>query len=587
MMQTDMASSLGSTRDCTPVTTNKHIPLLCTVCPETPRFSDVSHLLTHIASKGHLHHETQTKLKAHQDIAASVILQQYERWYKDNGIETLLVERMRAKQKKEAIKTSRTRDSTPFASSKLRRKSRRVNQRATVKAEQEDFPREFPLFPGFFPSDNDLELDEESVGSDMMSLKGQVWPGMGKMDLANEDMKRTRNQRKPNSVIEKMKRISEGIEPTQVVMTPDLEIERVKGVYDSSSPIPGQEAEFKTPKRSVRPKRKRAQPLAEISVNVPRRACRRPGRRNAASKGKPMPMDPTNDGLTPMTSTSNMNNFRQSGQDVFRDNDDGVSGMMPLSVSFLVLTMIGIYGDRLFAAPSSHHDQRFDARSRFGLHPYGRVSHSPLISPTPPSRDVPPRLLPLRNTTRIRDPGAFYDNYNGQPNFTPVSLSSASYGVNDPSVYNYSPRLSFPSCSNLSASGNDIFRFNMSHHLQQKQEGNQSPTQREVAHERGNPQFLHISESNPLFTQDRALFGAYNSTGPIQPLSALNLEPLHQIAEHTHAPTNDQEIHGSSSRNVKMEAQFKDMVDNEMPGECKASSFTEHEVWASTEALDL
>lgn len=40
-------------------------------------------------------------------------LQQYESWYKANGIEALLVERMKAKQKKEAAKTSRTRDSTP------------------------------------------------------------------------------------------------------------------------------------------------------------------------------------------------------------------------------------------------------------------------------------------------------------------------------------------------------------------------------------------------------------------------------------------------------------------------------------------
>ncbi|KAI8676881.1 hypothetical protein NCS56_00577000 [Fusarium sp. Ph1] len=57
---------------------NRQIPLLCSVCPDVPRFSDVSHLLTHIASKGHLHHETQTKLKAHQDIAASVALRRYE-----------------------------------------------------------------------------------------------------------------------------------------------------------------------------------------------------------------------------------------------------------------------------------------------------------------------------------------------------------------------------------------------------------------------------------------------------------------------------------------------------------------------------
>lgn len=78
----------------------------------------------------------------------------------------------------------------------------------------------------------------------MMSLKGQVWPGMGKMDLANEEMRRTRNQRKPKSVIEKMRRTSEGIEPTQVVMTSEFEVERVKGVYDESdSPAPGQEEE--------------------------------------------------------------------------------------------------------------------------------------------------------------------------------------------------------------------------------------------------------------------------------------------------------------------------------------------------------
>lgn len=78
----------------------------------------------------------------------------------------------------------------------------------------------------------------------MMSLKGQVWPGMRKMDLANDEMKRTRNQRKPKSVIEKMRRTSEGIEPNQVVLTPDFEVERVKGVYDESdSPSPDQEDE--------------------------------------------------------------------------------------------------------------------------------------------------------------------------------------------------------------------------------------------------------------------------------------------------------------------------------------------------------
>lgn len=88
---------------------SKPIPLVCSVCPSTPSFSDSSHLLTHIASKGHLHHETQTKLRAHQDLAASYALQQYEQWYRENNIETLLVDRLKAKQDKEAARVKRVR----------------------------------------------------------------------------------------------------------------------------------------------------------------------------------------------------------------------------------------------------------------------------------------------------------------------------------------------------------------------------------------------------------------------------------------------------------------------------------------------
>lgn len=111
-----------------------------------------------------------------------------------------------------------------------------------MKNEREEYPLEFPVYPGFFPSDNENDTPDDFFRSaDMMALKGQVWPGMGKMDLANEDMKRTRNQRKPKSVIEKMRRTSEGIEPTQVVMTAEFEVERIKDVYDSSSPVPDQE----------------------------------------------------------------------------------------------------------------------------------------------------------------------------------------------------------------------------------------------------------------------------------------------------------------------------------------------------------
>ena len=47
------------------------IPLHCNVCPRKPDFSDVSHLLTHIASKGHLSNYYKLKIKATSDRAAA------------------------------------------------------------------------------------------------------------------------------------------------------------------------------------------------------------------------------------------------------------------------------------------------------------------------------------------------------------------------------------------------------------------------------------------------------------------------------------------------------------------------------------
>lgn len=102
---------------------------------------------------------------------------------------------------------------------------------------------DFPLFPGFFDGEKENGIQEEFIlDTDTLALKGQVWPGMGKMDLADEVMRRNRNQKKPKCVIDRMKRASERIEPTQVIMTSDLEVKRTKDVYDdTSSPVPGQE----------------------------------------------------------------------------------------------------------------------------------------------------------------------------------------------------------------------------------------------------------------------------------------------------------------------------------------------------------
>lgn len=84
----------------TPQPNNGRIPLICTLCPRSNKFSDVSHLLTHLNSKGHIAtYHNQNLLKAvNPSIAAQLV--EYDRWYRNNGIEVLLRERLTSKGEK-------------------------------------------------------------------------------------------------------------------------------------------------------------------------------------------------------------------------------------------------------------------------------------------------------------------------------------------------------------------------------------------------------------------------------------------------------------------------------------------------------
>lgn len=76
------------------------IPLHCNVCPKKPDFSDVSHLLTHIASKGHLSNYYKLKIKATSDRAAQRVTEEYDRWYEEYNVQDLMGERMKQKEKR-------------------------------------------------------------------------------------------------------------------------------------------------------------------------------------------------------------------------------------------------------------------------------------------------------------------------------------------------------------------------------------------------------------------------------------------------------------------------------------------------------
>jgi hypothetical protein len=57
-----------------------NIPLLCSICPKKPNFSDVSHLLTHIASKGHLSNYYKVKVRSTSEEASRRIIDTYDRY---------------------------------------------------------------------------------------------------------------------------------------------------------------------------------------------------------------------------------------------------------------------------------------------------------------------------------------------------------------------------------------------------------------------------------------------------------------------------------------------------------------------------
>jgi|SRR5277367_4274110 len=83
------------------------IPLLCDLCPKKPRFSDVSHLLTHISSKSHLSNRFKLQIRSQGEPEAKRLLADFDSWYTSNGLEDLLSERLIAKEQKKTTKRTR------------------------------------------------------------------------------------------------------------------------------------------------------------------------------------------------------------------------------------------------------------------------------------------------------------------------------------------------------------------------------------------------------------------------------------------------------------------------------------------------
>ncbi|KAJ9303204.1 hypothetical protein DTO271G3_578 [Paecilomyces variotii] len=101
--------------------------LWCNICPKQPRFSDVSHLLTHVSSKAHLSHYFKLQVRSHQEPHAGHMLEQYDRWYKVNNLAKLLSDRMASK---EARKNKSHGRSVPTTTTSTKRATTRKSSSA-------------------------------------------------------------------------------------------------------------------------------------------------------------------------------------------------------------------------------------------------------------------------------------------------------------------------------------------------------------------------------------------------------------------------------------------------------------------------
>ncbi|KAJ4370521.1 hypothetical protein N0V83_005042 [Neocucurbitaria cava] len=136
------------------------IPLHCNICPKKPNFSDVSHLLTHIASKGHLSNYYKVKVRSTHEAASRLLIDAYDRWYAEWSVEELMSERMSQKDKRRTRARPAARPTpAPRVEARVSRPARRAaagnlldprlsEQQPTIKMEHSVTPTPPPQPPG-------------------------------------------------------------------------------------------------------------------------------------------------------------------------------------------------------------------------------------------------------------------------------------------------------------------------------------------------------------------------------------------------------------------------------------------------------
>ncbi|TVY42570.1 hypothetical protein LSUB1_G001221 [Lachnellula subtilissima] len=402
------------------------VPLICSLCPKSPKFSDISHLLTHISSKSHLAALFKLKIRSQGEQHAKDKVDEYELWYSDHNLDTLLSDRLATKDQKKRNKDKKSRlfnaskspvsishtYSTPFfrAPVPLMHPYNSAKSRESVSMEDDwgvnslyDTPTVRRRVPNFADGESPVgrlldpksAIEKKSKNGDKIpdsaQLKGALWPGMDLFDSATPEMKRMRNQRKDVNVMRQMKARSAEIEPAEISYFADGEFRASRDIFgplsDAESP-----AKDPTPKRQ---RRTRKPTFSEVTINAPRLRASRS--KKAAGKSPQKQYALMNDNVPAVRlfrkPVPNLNPLAPGpafGQNFAPTTEEEEEFKMTIGGLKKKPTM-GVFQDAPGESPSesSLEDHRFDLPNN-GLPLYQNnsttISH---ISPTPVPKTIP------------------------------------------------------------------------------------------------------------------------------------------------------------------------------------------------------
>ena len=107
-------------------------PLKCIICSKSHDYSDISHLLTHIASKSHLSNYFQAQVRSHQDVGISQKLRVYDEWYSKNNMEKLLAQRMLQKEARKSSQGHSRATKLDRSREKIKRETEAIDHKSSI-----------------------------------------------------------------------------------------------------------------------------------------------------------------------------------------------------------------------------------------------------------------------------------------------------------------------------------------------------------------------------------------------------------------------------------------------------------------------